>query len=179
MVQKAWLQGVVPAVADSETSVQDKALEALDQVLLSQVRPYSAGCHLDASQRLVWDLLGLLCHECQNLRWSQPSVCFVWNNMSVMFNVKYWICLYPVSSRYFSKAFTIWSKQNKFTPLFISNLISHTEADHAAGAWLLLSKVVSSSSRLPYGKILDAWDKMVRWARPNQSVTFISIHIFW
>uniref|UniRef100_A0A669ELN4 Non-SMC condensin II complex, subunit D3 n=1 Tax=Oreochromis niloticus TaxID=8128 RepID=A0A669ELN4_ORENI len=120
VVQKAWLQGVVPAVADSETSVQDKALEALDQVLLSQVKPYSAGCHLDAGQRLMWDLLGLLCHECQNL------------------------------SRYFSKAFTIWSKQNKFTPSFISNLISHTEADHAAGAWLLLSKVVSSSSRLPY-----------------------------
>uniref|UniRef100_A0A669F977 Non-SMC condensin II complex, subunit D3 n=1 Tax=Oreochromis niloticus TaxID=8128 RepID=A0A669F977_ORENI len=141
VVQKAWLQGVVPAVADSETSVQDKALEALDQVLLSQVKPYSAGCHLDAGQRLMWDLLGLLCHECQNL------------------------------SRYFSKAFTIWSKQNKFTPSFISNLISHTEADHAAGAWLLLSKVVSSSSRLPYGKILDAWDKMVRWARPNESVT--------
>ncbi|XP_039478021.1 condensin-2 complex subunit D3 isoform X1 [Oreochromis aureus] len=132
VVQKAWLQGVVPAVADSETSVQDKALEALDQVLLSRVKPYSAGCHLDAGQRLMWDLLGLLCHECQNL------------------------------SRYFSKAFTIWSKQNKFTPSFISNLISHTEADHAAGAWLLLSKVVSSSSRLPYGKILDAWDKMVR-----------------
>uniref|UniRef100_A0AAX7TWJ8 Condensin complex subunit 1 C-terminal domain-containing protein n=1 Tax=Astatotilapia calliptera TaxID=8154 RepID=A0AAX7TWJ8_ASTCA len=132
VVQKAWLQGVVPAVADSETSVQDKALEALDQVLLSQVKPYSAGCHLDASQRLMWELLGLLCHQCQKL------------------------------SRYFSKAFTIWSKQKKFTPLFVSNLISHTEADHAAGAWLLLSKVVSSSSRLPHGKILDAWDKMVR-----------------
>uniref|UniRef100_A0A3P8NRI9 Condensin complex subunit 1 C-terminal domain-containing protein n=1 Tax=Astatotilapia calliptera TaxID=8154 RepID=A0A3P8NRI9_ASTCA len=139
VVQKAWLQGVVPAVADSETSVQDKALEALDQVLLSQVKPYSAGCHLDASQRLMWELLGLLCHQCQKL------------------------------SRYFSKAFTIWSKQKKFTPLFVSNLISHTEADHAAGAWLLLSKVVSSSSRLPHGKILDAWDKMVRWASPNQS----------
>ncbi|XP_035770877.1 condensin-2 complex subunit D3 [Neolamprologus brichardi] len=132
VVQRAWLQGVVPAVADSETSVQDKALEALDQVLLSQVKPYSAGCQLDASQRLMWDLLGLLCHQCQKL------------------------------SRYFSKAFTIWSKQKKFTPSFISSLISHTEADHAAGAWLLLSKVVSSSSRLPYGKILDAWDKMVR-----------------
>lgn len=68
VVQKAWLQGVVPAVADSETSVQDKALEALDQVLLSQVKPYSAGCQLDASQRLMWDLLGLLCHQCQKLR---------------------------------------------------------------------------------------------------------------
>ncbi|XP_073337425.1 condensin-2 complex subunit D3 [Pagrus major] len=131
MVQRAWLQGVVPAVVDSENTVQDKALEALDQVLLSQVKQYSASRHLDASQRLTWDLLGLLCHECQNL------------------------------SRYFSRAFTIWSKQNKFTPSFITNLISHTEADHAAGAWLLLSKVVASSPKLPYGKILDAWDSMI------------------
>lgn len=68
MVQKAWLQGVIPAVMDTETSVQDKALEALDQVLLSQVKPYSAGRHLDASYRLTWNLLGLLCSECQNLR---------------------------------------------------------------------------------------------------------------
>ncbi|KAK9541070.1 hypothetical protein VZT92_001145 [Zoarces viviparus] len=131
VVQKAWLQGVLPAVVDSENSVQDKALEALDQVLLSQVKPYSASRHLDASQRLTWDLLGMLCNECRNL------------------------------SRYFSRAFTIWSKQNKFTQTLITNLISHTEANHAAGAWLLLSKVVASSPRLPYGKILDAWDSMV------------------
>ncbi|XP_049457118.1 condensin-2 complex subunit D3 [Epinephelus fuscoguttatus] len=131
VVQKAWLQGVVPAVVDSENSVQDKALEALDQMLLSQVKPYSANHHLDASQRLTWDLLGLLCHECRNL------------------------------SQYFSRAFTIWSKQNKFTKTFITNLISHTEADHAAGAWLLLSKVVASSPNLPCGKILDTWDSMV------------------
>ncbi|XP_069578567.1 condensin-2 complex subunit D3 [Brachyistius frenatus] len=131
VVQKAWLQGVVPAVVDSESSVQDKALEALDQVLLSQVKLYSASRHLDAGQRLAWDLLGLLCHECQNL------------------------------SRYFSRAFTIWSKQKKFGATLITNLISHTEAEHAAGAWLLLSKVVASSPGLPYGKILDAWDSMV------------------
>ncbi|KAM6915873.1 condensin-2 complex subunit D3 [Xenentodon cancila] len=131
VVQKAWLQGVVPAVVDSETSVQEKALEALDQVLLSRVKPYSAGCHLDASQRLTWDLLGLLCHECQNL------------------------------SQYFNRAFTIWSKQNRFTSVFITDLISHTAADHAAGAWLLLSKVVTLSPKLPYSKILDAWDSMI------------------
>lgn len=130
-VQKAWLQGVVPAVVDSENSVQDKALEALDQILLSQVKLYSASCHLDTSQRLAWDLLCLLCHDCQNL------------------------------SQYFSRAFTTWSKQDKFTPTFTTNLISHTEADHADGAWLLLSKVAASSPRLPYGKILDTWDSIV------------------
>ncbi|XP_029031397.1 condensin-2 complex subunit D3 isoform X2 [Betta splendens] len=131
VVQKAWLYAVMPAVVDSEASVQDKALEALDQVLLSHVKLYSASRHLDTSQRLTWDLLSLLCHECQNLR------------------------------QYFNRAFTIWSKQNKFTPTFINNLVSHTEAEHAAGAWLLLSKVVASSPRLAYGKILDAWDQMI------------------
>ncbi|XP_014865764.1 PREDICTED: condensin-2 complex subunit D3 isoform X1 [Poecilia mexicana] len=131
-VQKAWLLGVVPAVVDSENSVQDKALEVLDQVLLSQVKPHSERRHLDNSERLTWDLLDLLCNECRNL------------------------------SRYFSRAFTIWSKQNKFTPTFISNLISHTETEHAAGAWLLLSKVVPSVSTIPCSKILEAWDSMVR-----------------
>lgn len=68
MVQKAWLQGVIPAVLDTETTVQDKALENLDQVLLSQVKLYSAGRHLDAAQRLTWSLLALLCSQCQELR---------------------------------------------------------------------------------------------------------------
>ncbi|XP_071370870.1 condensin-2 complex subunit D3, partial [Centroberyx affinis] len=131
-VQRAWLQGVVPAVVDSESSVQEKALEALEEVLLSQVRQRSAQRHMDAAERLTWDLLGLLCHECQNL------------------------------SRYFSRAFSVWSKQNKFSPALVSGLISHTEAEHAAGAWLLLSKVVGSSPKLSCGKILDAWDHMLR-----------------
>ncbi|XP_029922361.1 condensin-2 complex subunit D3 [Myripristis murdjan] len=132
-VQKAWLQCVVPAVVDSESSVQEKALEALDEVLLSQVKQYSPQRHLDAGQRLAWDLLTLLCHKCPNL------------------------------SRYFSRAFTVWAKQNKFTAAFISRLISHTEAEHAAGAWLLLSKVAGSSSTLPdnCSIILEAWERMV------------------
>uniref|UniRef100_A0A8C5E3Q1 Condensin complex subunit 1 C-terminal domain-containing protein n=1 Tax=Gouania willdenowi TaxID=441366 RepID=A0A8C5E3Q1_GOUWI len=131
VVQRAWLYGVLPAVMDAENTVQDKALEALDTVLLSQVKPYSGRTHLDGSQKLTWDLLSQLNHECRDL------------------------------SRYFSRAFTIWSKQNKFSQTFLQNLISHTEADHAAGAWLLLSNVVTFSSKLPYDKILDAWDVMI------------------
>ncbi|XP_054653328.1 condensin-2 complex subunit D3 isoform X2 [Dunckerocampus dactyliophorus] len=131
IVQKAWLQGVLPAVGDTESSVQEKALEALDQVLLSHVKAYSASCLQDSHQRRAWNLLNMLCDECQNL------------------------------SRYFSQAFSIWSKQNKFTATFVTNLISHTEADHRAGAWLLLSKVVAASPKIPYGNILDAWDSMV------------------
>ncbi|XP_061692445.1 condensin-2 complex subunit D3 isoform X2 [Syngnathoides biaculeatus] len=131
LVQKAWLHGVVPAVVDSENSVQEKSLEALDHFLLSQVKPYSASRHLDASQRLTWKLLNMLCDECQNL------------------------------SQYFNRAITVWTKQNQLTATFINNLISHTEADHSAGAWLLLSTVVSASPQIPCGKILDFWEDMV------------------
>uniref|UniRef100_A0A8C8M017 Condensin-2 complex subunit D3 n=1 Tax=Oncorhynchus tshawytscha TaxID=74940 RepID=A0A8C8M017_ONCTS len=143
LVQKAWLRGVVPAVVDAESSVQEKALECLEQTILSQVKSHGSYSYRDAQQTLTWDLLGLLCDHCQDL------------------------------GRYFSRAFTVWSKQNKFTAAFINNLISHTEAEHAAGAWLLLSKVASSCPRLDYGKILDAWDDLVR---SNVTVT-TSCHI--
>ncbi|KAM9809913.1 condensin-2 complex subunit D3 isoform X2 [Syngnathus typhle] len=131
LVQKAWLLGVVPAVEDGESSVQEKALEALEHILISQVKAYAACRHLDSSQRLTWKLLNLLCEECRNL------------------------------SQYFSRAIAIWTKENKFTETFVTNLISHTEAEHSRGAWLLLSKVVSASPKIPYGKLMDAWDNMV------------------
>ncbi|XP_067085032.1 condensin-2 complex subunit D3 [Osmerus mordax] len=144
VVQTAWLRGLLPAIIDPESAVQDKALESLEQVVLSQVKKHSPSSWEDAGQKLCWDLLGLLCDDCQDL------------------------------SRYFSKAFTVWSRQNKFTAAFISNLGSHMEAEHAAGAWLLLSKVAGSSPNLNYRKILDAWDRMVRLR--NVTVT-TSCHI--
>lgn len=97
LVQKAWLQGVVPAVMDSESSVQDKALEVLDQVLLSQIKLYSPGRHLDSSQQLTWDLLGLLCHECQNLRSEIQTI--------LCCNQKY---CYLKKEKYRSKSQTVW-----------------------------------------------------------------------
>lgn len=68
MVQKAWLRGVVPAVVDTESSVQEKALECLDQVILSQVKSHGSHRYRDASEKLTWVLLGLLCEECKDLR---------------------------------------------------------------------------------------------------------------
>ncbi|XP_059903948.1 condensin-2 complex subunit D3 [Gadus macrocephalus] len=131
VVQRAWLQGVVPALVDAESSVQEKALEALEETLLCQVKGYSPQRHLDAPQRLAWDLLGLLCYEC------------------------------PELSRYFSRAFSVWSKQNKFSKSFCSSLLSHTEAEHAGGAWLLLSQVARCTPNLPLTPVLQAWDHML------------------
>ncbi|KAJ8347580.1 hypothetical protein SKAU_G00261690 [Synaphobranchus kaupii] len=132
VVQKAWLMGVVPAVSDSENSVQEKALQCLDLTILAKIRNHRGYSSQDVPQKLAWDLLGLLSGECQGL------------------------------GRYLNKAFAIWSKQKKFSSSFVNNLISHTEAEHAPAAWLLLSKVAGSSPRLDYSRILDAWDEMVR-----------------
>ncbi|XP_055083053.1 condensin-2 complex subunit D3 [Periophthalmus magnuspinnatus] len=134
-VQVAWLEGVCSAVMDAESSVQERALEALDDVLLSHIKIFSENTFLDRGQRLAWDLLDRLCHDCHTL------------------------------SRYLTKAFDVWLKQGRFTPMFFRALVSHTGAPHAAGAWLLLSKI--SSTSLPCGEILDAWDKMTRWNDVN------------
>lgn len=67
LVQKAWLRGVVPAVVDAESSVQEKALECLEQTILSQVKSHGSYSYRDAQQTLTWDLLGLLCDNCQDL----------------------------------------------------------------------------------------------------------------
>ncbi|XP_066516034.1 condensin-2 complex subunit D3 isoform X2 [Hoplias malabaricus] len=130
-VQEAWLRGVVPAVVDSESSVQEKALECLNYIIITHIKSHASYCHNNTAQKLAWDLLGLICDKCQDL------------------------------GRYFSKAFSVWARQQKFSTAFVNSLIWHTKSDHAPGAWLLLAKVAGSSSKINYSTILDAWDATV------------------
>ncbi|XP_009981067.1 PREDICTED: condensin-2 complex subunit D3, partial [Tauraco erythrolophus] len=65
-------------------------------------------------------------------------------------------------SRYLSKAFHVWSRQNKFTSTFINSIMSHVETEHAVPAWMLLSKVAGSSPKLDYSKIIESWDNVSR-----------------
>ncbi|KAI1230786.1 hypothetical protein IHE44_0008667 [Lamprotornis superbus] len=132
LVQKAWLNGVVPVVMDAESSVQEKALDCLDQLLLQHIKCYNKSRSDDGRQKLAWDLLSLLSSECQEL------------------------------SRYLSKAFLMLSKQNKFTSTFIRNVMSHVETEHSSAAWMLLAKVARSSPKLDYSKIIDSWDSVSR-----------------
>ncbi|XP_039577670.1 condensin-2 complex subunit D3 isoform X3 [Passer montanus] len=132
LVQKAWLDGVVPVVMDAESSVQEKALDCLDQLLLQHIKPYHKSRSDDGRQELAWDLLSLLSSESQEL------------------------------SRYLSKAFFMWSKQKKFTSTFINNVMSHVETEHSRAAWMLLAKVAGSSPKLDYSKIIDSWDSVSR-----------------
>lgn len=68
LVQKAWLNGVVPVVMDAESSVQEKALDCLDQLLLQHIKHYNKSRSDDGRQELAWDLLSLLSSESQELR---------------------------------------------------------------------------------------------------------------
>ncbi|XP_039420704.1 condensin-2 complex subunit D3 isoform X1 [Corvus cornix cornix] len=58
LVQKAWWNGVVPVVMGAENSVQEKALDCLDQILLQNIKPYNKS-RSDDRQKLAWDLLSL------------------------------------------------------------------------------------------------------------------------
>ncbi|KAM6312472.1 condensin-2 complex subunit D3 [Podargus strigoides] len=141
LVQKAWLNGVVPVVMDTEISVQEKALDCLDQLLLEPIKHYNKFRSEDEKQALAWDLLTLLSSEDQEL------------------------------NRYLTKVFHIWSKQNKFTSTFISSVMSHVETEHAAPAWMLLAKVAGSSPKLDYSKIIDSWDTVGRQQNTSTDTT--------
>ncbi|XP_028931356.1 condensin-2 complex subunit D3 isoform X1 [Ornithorhynchus anatinus] len=130
LIQKAWLMGIIPVVLDSETTMQEKALECLDQILLQHIKHYSKFQDEDNSQVLAWTLLTLLTTESQEL------------------------------SRYLNKAFYLWSKKNKFSSTFINNVITHTETEHSAPAWMLLAKVACSSPKLDYTKIIESWERV-------------------
>lgn len=76
-IQKAWLGGVVPAVTDNESSVQDKALECLDRLLLQSIRHHSEGCKADDGQALAWALLALLDTDSRKLGYAFPGQALV------------------------------------------------------------------------------------------------------
>ncbi|NXC74777.1 CNDD3 protein, partial [Anhinga anhinga] len=132
LVQKAWLNGVVPVVMDTESSVQEKALDCLYQLLLQHIKYCNKIRSDDEMQALAWDLLTLLTSESQEL------------------------------NRYLNKAFQMWSRQNKFTSTFVKNVMSHVETEHAVPAWMLLAKVAGSSPELDFSKIIESWDKVSR-----------------
>ncbi|NXE24077.1 CNDD3 protein, partial [Ardeotis kori] len=141
LVQKAWLNGVVPVVMDTDDAVQEKALHCLDQLLLQHIRCYNKFSTEDQNQVLVWDLLTLLTSESQEL------------------------------IRYLNKAFNMWCRQNKFTSTFINNVMSHLETEHAVPAWMLLAKVAGSSAKLDYSKIIESWDSVSRQQNMSADTT--------
>ncbi|KAK7500453.1 hypothetical protein BaRGS_00008360, partial [Batillaria attramentaria] len=60
-IQRGWLKGVLPMLWDQEMSVQEKCLEILDQVILSNIVP----CHRSKSDdhTMAWQLLTVISKE--------------------------------------------------------------------------------------------------------------------
>lgn len=143
LLQKAWMNGVIPVVIDPENTVQEKALECLNQVVMQQIKNYTQFSEEDKRQRLAWDVLALLVFEYQEL------------------------------CRYLTKAFLLWSQQDKFSSTFIKDLITHTDTDHAAAAWMLLSKIAGSFPKLNYTKIIGSWDDLYRSKNIDNRTTHI------
>lgn len=137
-IQKAWLGGVVPAVTDDESSVQDKALECLDRLLLQSVQHHREGCAADDGQALAWALLSLLDTDSRKL------------------------------GCYLNKAFHIWSRKDRFSPTFVNNVLSHTEKEHSAPAWMLLAKVAGASPVLDHSTVIEAWERMSSQQNPSE-----------
>ncbi|XP_048471537.1 condensin-2 complex subunit D3 isoform X2 [Rhincodon typus] len=143
VLQKAWMNGVIPVVIDSESAVQEKALECLNRVIIQQIKDYRHFTEEDKYQRLTWDILEFLALENQEL------------------------------CRYLTKAFLLWSHQNLFNSTFIKCLISHTEAEHAPAAWMLLSKIAGLSPKLNYEKIIDSWENVYRTQNIDNSTSHV------
>uniref|UniRef100_A0A8D2LJH3 Non-SMC condensin II complex subunit D3 n=1 Tax=Varanus komodoensis TaxID=61221 RepID=A0A8D2LJH3_VARKO len=148
LIQKAWLTGVIPVVMDSENSVQEKALDCIEQLLLQPIKHCNKFSHQDQPQVLAWALLTLFAEECQDL------------------------------SRYLNRAFHICAKKGKFSSSFVNSILSHTETERAAPAWMLLAKVAGSSPKLDYSKIIDAWNSIRRQARPASECLFQGRRVF-
>ncbi|EPY82873.1 condensin-2 complex subunit D3 [Camelus ferus] len=136
-IQKAWLVGAVPVVMDCESTVQDKALECLDQLLLQNIRHHSQFHPGDDGQVLAWALLALLSTESREM------------------------------SRYLNKAFHIWAKKDKFSSAFVNNVLSHAGTEHSAPAWMLLAKVAGSAPALDYTRIIKSWEKISSQQSPS------------
>ena len=63
-----------------------------------------------------------------------------------------------------NKAFHIWSRKDRFSPTFVNNVLSHTEKEHSAPAWMLLAKVAGASPALDHATVIEAWERMSRFA---------------
>ncbi|KAJ6656043.1 hypothetical protein lerEdw1_004449 [Lerista edwardsae] len=170
LIQKAWLMGVVPVLLDCESSVQERALECLDQLLL---RPIKHAKFLNQ----------VLCEDFQPPELAYVE-CWLWfSNCGGSYPKRRVFAAMgmrwrrEIDSRYLSKAFHTWSKQGKFSSTLVNCIISHTETEHAAPAWMLLAKVAGSSPKLDYSKIIDAWDSIERQERNHSASSETTVHI--
>ncbi|CAI9738936.1 condensin-2 complex subunit D3-like [Octopus vulgaris] len=61
LIQKAWLNGVLPLILDCETTLQEKCMKCLEEVLLQNLCTYNRS--LSSQYQLTWSLLQIMAGE--------------------------------------------------------------------------------------------------------------------
>ncbi|OWF35473.1 condensin-2 complex subunit D3-like isoform X2 [Mizuhopecten yessoensis] len=77
-LQQAWLEGVMPLTIDRESSLQDKCMETLEDILIHNIVP--APKSRSSAHTLAWDLLTIM-EQSENveLRRYLQKACIQWN----------------------------------------------------------------------------------------------------
>ncbi|XP_046375579.2 condensin-2 complex subunit D3-like isoform X1 [Haliotis rufescens] len=77
-MQRAWLDGVLPLVMDRETTLQDKCIETLEDIVLDNVVPHNRS--KDEGHQLVWSLLSIMTqYESLDLKRYLQRACQHWS----------------------------------------------------------------------------------------------------
>ncbi|XP_066895458.1 condensin-2 complex subunit D3 isoform X3 [Kogia breviceps] len=153
-------------VGDEKTNVRKSALQVLVSILK----------HCDVSG--MKEELSILQDRCRDLavsvrKQALQSLTELLMAQPQCVQVLAWTLLTLLSTesqelgRYLDKAFHVWSKKDKFSSTFVNNVLSHTDKEYSAPAWMLLSKVAGSSPTLDYTQIIKSWEKISRQQDPN------------
>ncbi|XP_062580228.1 condensin-2 complex subunit D3-L-like isoform X1 [Saccostrea cucullata] len=76
-LQKCWLDGVLPLVIDRETTLQEKCMETLEEIILNNIVPFNRS--KDEGHELVWNILQIMTQfESCDLRRYLQKACRHW-----------------------------------------------------------------------------------------------------
>ncbi|VDI33710.1 condensin-2 complex subunit D3, partial [Mytilus galloprovincialis] len=77
-LQKSWLEGVMPLVIDRETTLQEKCMDQLEEIILHNIVPLKRMSN--ESHRLAWDVLNIMTRsESVDLRKYLQKACRHWS----------------------------------------------------------------------------------------------------
>ncbi|KAG1703671.1 Condensin-2 complex subunit D3 [Nymphon striatum] len=141
ILQKHWIDGVLPLVFDKETSVQQKCYELLEELLLN---PICGSKKTECSELLetAWKILGMIStsHNQDN-------------------------------QRYLQKACQEWAKNGRINTQIISAIKKEISAQNDAAVWFLLSSFASNIDIKDPCFIVQHWRKCCESNKSEEGLT--------
>uniref|UniRef100_UPI00358EBBE4 condensin-2 complex subunit D3 isoform X2 n=1 Tax=Myxine glutinosa TaxID=7769 RepID=UPI00358EBBE4 len=130
-IQTCWLRSLLPAVLDVETSIQEKVLECFDTVIIGNVKSCEEK-ELVGPQCLAWSLLEIL---------ALPKEAEL--------------------SLYLKKVCQMLMQRSTIPANLAGFLLSHTDSERVASAWMLLAKVAAPGLRLNSHTVVQRWEDAI------------------